>query len=514
MIYNEKIAYNCELLINYGLKVKLFDPMDTVFVRNSMLSLLMLDKPYGECDVTPEKPFEALEAIMDAVAEDEERKSILLPDDTITYRDLLDTAIMGCMTPWPSAVTAEFNRLKACQGIKAATDYFYHMAVDSNYIRMDRIAKNKLWQAESPYATLTITVNLTKPEKDPKEIAKLKLLPPNEYPKCALCRQNEGYRGTLQSAARQNHRLLGITLNNESWHMQYSPYVYYNEHCIMLRNEHVPMKIEHDSFRRLLDFVEQFPHYFAGSNADLPIVGGSILTHDHFQGGNAHMPMFDGKELESFTSPEFEGVSIRRIHWPLSTVKLVGKDIPQLVEAAYKLHTTWMGYSDPEQDVIAYTGDTRHNTITPIVRREGDDFAMYCVLRNNRTSAEHPDGIFHPHTQWHHIKKENIGLIEVMGYFILPGRLDNELKLLADAMVAGTVDKLSPDSPAYKHAEWAREILSSNTITAENVMSVLRREVGVVCTHVLEDAGVFKTDEKGSKGFIKFLTEAMGYVME
>ena len=512
MLHNKKIALCCEKLINYGLDRKLFGEYDTVYVRNSLLSTLLLDKPYDEVvSEIPQAIHTVLDEIMDEIANDEERSPLLLPNNTLTERDLLDTAIMGCMTEWPSQVIGKFNAFKNSNGIKAATDYFYALALDSNYIRTDRIARNKLWQAPSPYSDLTITINLTKPEKDPKEIAMLKLLPPNEYPKCALCMQNEGYKGTLSSAARQNHRMIPLCLNDEKWFMQYSPYVYYNEHCIVLRGEHVPMKIEHDTFARLLDFVSQFPHYFAGSNADLPIVGGSILTHDHFQGGNAHMPMFACKQLEEFTSDKFKGIKIFRMHWPLSTVKLVGNDPKELTEAAYALHMAWMDYSDEDNDIIAYTDGTRHNTITPIVRKEGDNFAVYCVLRNNRTNEQYPDGIFHPHAQWHHIKRENIGLIEVMGYFILPGRLDNELKVLADAMVNNSLDTLDESSPAYKHLDWAKEIMEQNVITSENVMDVIRREVGVVCTHVLEDAGVYKMDEHGRNGFIKFLTTSAGY---
>lgn len=514
MNHNKKIAYCCEQLINYGLKKQLFDPLDTVYVRNSLLALLLLDKPYGdECSNIPDPVQKILDEILDEIALDEERASHLLPHNTITWRDLLDTAIMGCLTPCPSIVISKFNELKNTSGVKSATDYFYDLALNSNYIHQDRIAKNKMWHSKSPYADLTITINLTKPEKDPKEIAMLKLLPPNEYPKCALCRENEGYTGNLSSAARQNHRMIPLTLNNESWFMQYSPYVYYNEHCIVLRGEHVPMKVEHDSFARLLDFVRKFPHYFIGSNADLPIVGGSILTHDHFQGGNAHMPMFACKELEEFKSKKYDDVTIHRMHWPLSTVKFTGNDINQLTEAAYELHAKWMNYSDEDNDISAYTNGTRHNTITPIVKREGEKYAVYCVLRNNRTSEKYPDGIFHPHSEWHHIKKENIGLIEVMGYFILPGRLNSELKTIADAILNNSLSDIPCDSPAYKHVDWALEIIEKykDTITADNVLDIIHDEVGIVCTHVLEDAGVYKLDEHGKEGFIKFLTEEMGY---
>lgn len=511
MNYNKKLAYDCELLINYGVAKGLINSRDINYVRNMLIAAVLLDKPYeDECTEIPSEPSAVLNDLADAVAADAERAPILLPDNTVTYRDLLDTAIMGCMVPPPSQVTDKFEQLEKTDGISAATDYFYSLALDSNYIRRDRIAKNKLWQYDSRYAELTVTINLTKPEKDPKEIARLKLLPQSGYPKCALCPQNEGYKGTANNAARQNHRVIPLTLNNESWSFQYSPYVYYNEHCIVLRNEHVPMKIEHDTFVRLLEFCKRFPHYFIGSNADLPIVGGSILTHDHFQGGNCVMPMFTASELIHFNCAKHPSVEASIINWPMSAVKLKSFSEAELAEAAYELHCGWMAYSDPENDIYAYTDNVRHNTVTPVVRREGDSYCLYCVLRNNRVSEEHPDGIFHPHKQWHHIKQENIGLIEVMGYFILPGRLDKEMKLLAEAMLSGELENLSETSPAYKHLSWAREILACTEVTKENVLDVLRSEIGKVCVSVLEDSGVFKTDTKGREGFCRFLA-SVGY---
>ena len=512
MNYNKKAAYGAELLINYGIANSLIDKRDVNYVRNRLIAALLLDKPYeGECSEIPEEPSRVLEDIMNAVAEDRERAPLLLPDNTVTFRDLLDTALMGCMTPMPSQVIDKFEQLEKSEGIKSATDYFYSLALNTNYIRRDRIAKNKMWHHESRYANLTITINLTKPEKDPKEIAKLKLLPQSGYPKCLLCPENEGYKGTANNPARQNHRIIPLSLNNESWSLQYSPYVYYNEHCIVLRNKHVPMKIEHDTFVRLLEFCQRFPHYFIGSNADLPIVGGSILTHDHFQGGNCIMPMFEAKEIIGFKSEKYKNTDVSIINWPMSTVKFKGTDIDELIKAAYELHCTWMNYSDAHHDICAYTDGIRHNTVTPIVRKEQDKYCVYCVLRNNRTSPEHPDGIFHPHKQWHHIKKENIGLIEVMGYFILPGRLDKELSILAEAMVSNTLGALKEDSPAYKHVEWAEEIMLNNNVTSENVYEILQREIGNVCTNVLEDSGVFKTDAHGIDGFCKFMKSALDY---
>lgn len=510
MIYNEKIAYGCELLVDYALKNSLITKYDVNYVRNSLIGLLLIDKPYGGCVKTDSAISSILNDILDAVADDSERAPVLLPDNTVTYRDLLDTAIMGCLTPRPSEVISTFNSLKQNNGSKAATDYFYSLALNTNYIRTDRIAKNKMWHHPTRYAELTITINLTKPEKDPKEIAKLKLLPQSGYPKCLLCPQNEGYKGTANSPARQNHRLIPLELNGEEWSLQYSPYVYYNEHCIVLRNEHVPMKVEKNSFARLLDFLEQFPHYFIGSNADLPIVGGSILTHDHFQGGSCTMPMFTSDEIVHFTSDKYKNTDIHIINWPMSTVKLTSKSKEELIDAAYDIHTKWMSYSDKSNDIIAHT-NARHNTVTPIARMEDGKFAVYIVLRNNRTSDEHPDGIFHPHKEWHHIKQENIGLIEVMGYFILPGRLDKELAIIADAMVSNTLSSIDSSSPAYKHKQWAEDIMSRVNVSSENVLDVLHSEIGDVCTHVLEDSGVFKTDEKGLSGFESFLEKALDF---
>ncbi len=512
MNYNKKLAYNCELILNYGIAHGMVDKRDINYVRNRLIASVLLDKPYDEVtNEIPERIHEVLDDTLNLIAEDEERSHMLLPHDSITFRDLVDTDIMGCITPMPSQVIDKFESLEKNTGIKSATDWYYALSLNTNYIRRERIARNKKWYAESPYADLTITINLTKPEKDPKEIARLKLIPASGYPKCLLCPENEGYQGAANNPARQNHRIIPLTLNSEAWSLQYSPYVYYNEHCIILRNEHVPMRIERNSFTRLFDFVSRFPHYFIGSNADLPIVGGSILTHDHFQGGSDHMPMFAAKDVMGFKSDKYPETDIQIINWPLSTVKFKGKNIKELAEAAYELHTTWMNYSDEEHSIRAYTGETRHNTTTPIVRREGDDFVIYCVLRNNRTSEEFPDGIFHPHKEWHHIKKENIGLIEVMGYFILPGRLDNELNILADAMAKNELDGIAADSPAYKHVEWARDIMRDNIITESNVKDILRREVGIVCTHVLEDSGVFKTDDNGVEGFARFLVGALGY---
>lgn len=503
---NDELSYCCELTVQYALSKRLIEPEDVYYVRNQLLGELLLDEAWeGKCTEIPQTPLEISERLFSALKEDAERYPILLKEDTQTQRDLLDTAFFGHITPWPSAVTGKFYSLAAEKGIQAATDYFYKLAIDTNYIRADRIARNKQWSYACDWGKLQITINLTKPEKNPKEIAAEKLLPQSGYPKCMLCPENVGYRGRLNFPARQNHRAIPLKLNGEDWFLQYSPYVYYNEHCIVLKGAHVPMKIERDTLVRLLDFCTQFPHYFIGSNADLPIVGGSILSHDHFQGGNYTMPMFEAQPICRLSNASYPQMDMVLLDWPMSTVKFCGRNASQLVDAAYSLHCGWMQYSDPDHDILAYTDQVRHNTITPIVRMEQGQYAVYCVLRNNRTSPEYPDGIFHPHAQWHHIKKENIGLIEVMGHFILPGRLESELSLLKNALIAHDVDKLPADSPAFKHAEWGREILARRNVTQENIDTILQQEVGSICCHVLQDAGVFKTTASGRAGFVKFL---------
>ena len=422
---NIDLSLEISRLLHYGLQQGLLEKEDLSYSANRMLALL------GAREFTPQPveeelpyPAEPLERVCDWAAQQG-----LLDPDTRDARDQLDTEVMNCMMPRPSQVAREFySRYQADK--KSATDYYYHLSRASHYIRVDRVEKDKMWTAPTEYGDLVITINLSKPEKDPKAIAAARNAPQAGYPKCALCRENEGYLGSLNQAARGNHRLIPLTLGGEPWYLQYSPYVYYNEHCIVLSGEHRPMKVTRQSFQRLLEFVTFLPHYFVGSNADLPIVGGSILTHDHFQGGYYEFPMAKAPVREKVCFPGFENVEAGIVKWPMSVIRLRSADREALVDLADKILTSWRGYSDESADILAFTGDTPHNTITPIARRRGEDFELDLVLRNNRTTQEHPLGLFHPHAEYHHIKKENIGLIEVMGLAILPPRLLTETELL------------------------------------------------------------------------------------
>ena len=426
---NIDLSLEISRLLHYGLQQGLLEKEDLSYSANRMLALL------GAREFTPQPveeelpyPAEPLERVCDWAAQQG-----LLDPDTRDARDQLDTEVMNCMMPRPSQVAREFySRYQADK--KSATDYYYHLSRASHYIRVDRVEKDKMWTAPTEYGDLVITINLSKPEKDPKAIAAARNAPQAGYPKCALCRENEGYLGSLNQAARGNHRLIPLTLGGEPWYLQYSPYVYYNEHCIVLSGEHRPMKVTRQSFQRLLEFVTFLPHYFVGSNADLPIVGGSILTHDHFQGGYYEFPMAKAPVREKVCFPGFENVEAGIVKWPMSVIRLRAADKEALVDLADKILTSWRGYSDESADILAFTGDTPHNTITPIARRRGEDFELDLVLRNNRTTQEHPLGLFHPHAEYHHIKKENIGLIEVMGLAILPPRLLTETELLEEAL--------------------------------------------------------------------------------
>jgi len=433
---------------------------------------------------------------------------------------LLDARIMGLLMPRPSEAAAAFERTKSAEGIEAATDAFYNMSIDSNYIRMDRIRKNQLWLHETDYGKLEITINLSKPEKDPKEIALLRTLPQARYPKCLLCADNVGYAGRADHPARQNLRVLPLALQNEQWFFQYSPYVYYNEHSIVFKGKHEPMAISHTSFARLLDFVDQMPHYFIGSNADLPIVGGSILSHDHFQAGHHTFPMETAPVEALFTDPALPGVSFGIVKWPMSVVRVTGRSKDDVHRAACRLLDEWRGYSDPSAEVLAFTEKedgirTPHNTITPIARlREGHQYELDLVLRNNRTSDEHPDGIFHPHRELHHIKKENIGLIEVMGLAVLPGRLKEELEQLASYLEAASdkaaAELLEQAHPLHKHADWLQWLVSKygSGHTAAEAKTILDAETGNKFLDVLKDAGVYKRTEAGLAAFERFLLSA------
>ena len=423
-------------------------------------------------------------------------------EEGTTGRDLFDTELMGRLTPRPSQVIRAF-RTRYEESPEAATDWYYQFSQDTDYIRRYRIAKDVKWVATTPYGDLDITINLSKPEKDPRAIAAAKTAPQGGYPKCQLCGENEGYAGRMNHPARQNHRIIPITIDGKDWFFQYSPYVYYNEHCIVFNGAHVPMKIDRSAFRKLLDFVKQFPHYFVGSNADLPIVGGSILSHDHFQGGRYTFAMEKAPVEKAVSFPGFEDVECGIVKWPMSVIRLRSADDDRLVDLAEKILTTWRGYTDEAAFIFAETGGEPHNTITPIARMRDGKFELDLVLRNNLTTEEYPLGVYHPHQELHHIKKENIGLIEVMGLAVLPSRLKGELAALADALVEDR--DIRADEALEKHADWAEELEKQYTFTSENAMDILQKEVGVVFAKVLEHAGVYKCTDEGRTAFLRFI---------
>lgn len=515
----EQGAMLVEELVCYGVENKLIDKRDLIYIRNQLLDILNIDTPYtGSIDDLryrlPDNPAPILDKILEYCHENG-----ILKDNTTTHRDLFDTRIMGILTPKPSEIIDKFNSIKAEKDIKAATDYFYDLCIKSNYIRMSRIAKNIKWTYNSRYGKLEITINLTKPEKDPKEIAMLKNAPSSGYPACLLCPENTGYAGRLNHPARQNLRMLPVILNKKQWYFQYSPYVYYNEHCIVLNEKHIPMKISRNTFEMLIDFVDQFPHYFIGSNADLPIVGGSILNHDHFQGGNYTFPMEKASVEYALYSKKHPNTQAFVVHWPMSVIRLKSKDVCSLIDMAENIYNIWKLYSDKSSDILAYSySDGKkisHNTVTPIARKSKDgQYEMDLVLRNNRTSKEHPMGIFHPHSDLHHIKKENIGLIEVMGLFILPGRLRDELSKLSMYLTGhksiNKTDFSDEANPLSKHYNWLNHLIEvyGTDLSDNEAKEVIQKEVGVKCQRVLEDAGVFKTDINGRTAFNRFLSAA------
>lgn len=484
-------------LVDYAIDKTLASPADRTYFINGLLSLLHLSE-YEE-PAPHERP--ALEEILASLC-DYAYEAGVLAENGVAYRDLFDTSLMGVLTPRPSEVIEKFFALYKTDR-RAATDYFYALCRDCDYIRTYRVCKDVKWVSPSEYGDIDITINLSKPEKDPKAIAAAKNLPQSGYPKCLLCHENEGYAGTLRSPARQNLRQIPLSLGGECWYMQYSPYVYYNEHCIVLSSSHTPMHITEGTFRRALDFVDFLPHYFIGSNADLPIVGGSILTHDHMQGGHYTFAMEKAPVEKEIVFAGYPGVKAGIVHWPMSVIRLDGKDKEELVRLASKILDAWRGYTDEEAFVFAETDGEKHNTVTPIARRRGDLFELDLVLRNNITTPEHPLGVYHPHEELHHIKKENIGLIEVMGLAVLPARLKTELALLADAIVEGR--DIEADETLAKHAAWTKEILSRRTVTKENVHDVLKEEVGAVFTRVLEDAGVYKCTPSGRAAMLRFV---------
>ena len=485
-------------LVEYGLRTGLVDEADKIYVTNRVLEILH-KSDYDAPEAVEEAPLETILAnLLDwAVAQG-------LLEDNVTDRDLFDTKLMGALPPAPSVVRAKFAALYKEQGAKAATDWYYKFSQDTDYIRRYRICKDLKWVSETPWGELDITVNLSKPEKDPKAIAAAKLAPQSGYPKCLLCRENEGYAGRGNHPARQNHRILPVVINNQEWGFQYSPYVYYNEHCIVFNSQHTPMKIERATFRKLLDFVKQFPHYFVGSNADLPIVGGSILSHDHFQGGHYTFAMAKAPMEREFVFPGFEDVESGIVRWPMSVVRLRSVDDERLVELADHILTAWRGYTDEAAFVFAQTDGEPHNTITPIARKNGDKYELDLVLRNNITTEEHPLGVYHPHAKLHHIKKENIGLIEVMGLAVLPARLKGEMEALEKAILAGA--DLRADETLAKHADWVEEFLPRHPeMNADNLHAIVQEEIGHVFGQVLEDAGVYKCTDEGREAFERFL---------
>ena len=489
---------NIRDLVAYGVKTGLVPACEKNYTTNLLLDLFHEDE-YEE--PVEELVCEELELILKELLDEAVKRGII--EDSIGYRDLFDTKIMNSLMPRPAQVQETFWK-KYEESPQTATDYFYKLSQDSDYIRRYRIKKDRKWTVDSEYGTIDITINLSKPEKDPKAIAAAKNAKQSSYPKCLLCMENEGYAGRMNHPARENHRIIPITVNDCPWGFQYSPYVYYNEHCIVFNGQHVPMKIERNTFVKLFDFVKLFPHYFLGSNADLPIVGGSILSHDHFQGGHYTFAMETAPMEEMVKIPGYEDVEAGIVKWPLSVLRIRSKDEKRLINLASHVLEVWRGYTDEEAFVFAETDGEPHNTITPIARKKGEFFELDLTLRNNITTTEHPLGVYHPHAQYHHIKKENIGLIEVMGLAVLPARLKTELELLGEYLVEGKDP--AEHELLEKHAAWVKEFLPKyESITKENVMDILQEEVGQVFVHVLEDAGVYKCTEEGRKAFKRFL---------
>lgn len=489
---------NIRDLVEYGLRTGLVPACERNYTINLLLDLFREDEYTEPAEASV---CEDLEQILKGLLDEAVQRGII--EDSIGCRDLFDTKIMNCLMPRPAQVQETFWK-KYEESPEAATDYFYQLSQNSDYIRRYRIKKDRKWTVDSPYGTIDITINLSKPEKDPKAIAAAKNAKQSSYPKCLLCMENEGYAGRMNHPARENHRIIPITVNDCPWGFQYSPYVYYNEHCIVFNGQHVPMKIERNTFVKLFDFVKLFPHYFLGSNADLPIVGGSILSHDHFQGGHYTFAMEKAPMEELVTIPGYEDVEAGIVKWPLSVLRIRSKDEKRLIDLASHVLEVWRGYTDEEAFVFAETEGEPHNTITPIARKKGEFFELDLTLRNNITTEEHPLGVYHPHAQYHHIKKENIGLIEVMGLAVLPARLKTELEGLAECILEGKDP--AKDAALEKHAEWVKAFLPKyENITRENVMEILQEEVGQVFVHVLEDAGVYKCTEEGRKAFKRFL---------
>lgn len=498
------ITENIATLVNYGIAAGLVDEADRIYTTNRLLELFELeeyDEPAGEA-VNDPSTFD-LEKLLGEMLEYALEIGLLI-DDSVVYRDLFDTKIMGNLMPRPSEVISKFKKLYDEKGAKAATDWYYAFSQNTDYIRRYRIARDMKWKADTAYGEMDITINLSKPEKDPKAIAAAKNAKQSGYPKCQLCMENEGYSGRVNHPARQNHRIIPIEIQGNKWGFQYSPYVYYNEHCIVFNSKHIPMKIEHNTFVKLFNFVEQYPHYFVGSNADLPIVGGSILSHDHFQGGNYEFAMAKAPVEKEFCVKGFDDVKAGIVKWPMSVIRLSHKDYNRIIELADVILEKWRGYTDEAAFIFANTDGEPHNTITPIARKRGENYELDLVLRNNITTEEHPFGVYHPHAELHHIKKENIGLIEVMGLAVLPSRLKAELEQLADAILAK--EDIRQNEMLEKHADWVEEFLPKyDDISKDNVMDIIKKEVGIVFEKVLEHAGVYKRNAEGMEAFQRFI---------
>ncbi|MCX4268541.1 MAG: UDP-glucose--hexose-1-phosphate uridylyltransferase [Lachnospiraceae bacterium] len=484
-------------LVEYGVQTGLLEEADRIYATNQILAKLGLEE-YEEPDAMQQMELEEiLKVLLDFACEKG------LTEDSVVYRDLFDAKLMNCLMMRPSEVQRKFWELYR-EDPKKATDYFYKLSQDSDYIRRYRIQKDRKWTVETEYGTLDVTINLSKPEKDPKAIAAAKLAKQSGYPKCLLCKENEGYAGRVNHPARDNHRIIPITINQTQWGFQYSPYVYYNEHCIVFNGEHIPMKVDRDAFRKLFDFIRLFPHYFIGSNADLPIVGGSILSHDHFQGGNYEFAMAKAPIEIPITIPGYEDVEAGIVKWPLSVIRIRHKEEERLIDLADYILKVWREYTDKEAYIFAETDGEPHNTITPIARMKEGVFELDLTLRNNITTEECPLGLYHPHNELHHIKKENIGLIEVMGLAVLPARLKEEMELLEDYILEGK--EIRSSEVLEKHADWVEEFLPNySEITKDTIEGILKEEIGQVFRRVLEDAGVYKCTKEGREAFLRFI---------
>ena len=485
-------------LVQYGISTGLTPESERIYTTNLLLDVMKEDDFE---DVPCDLDNNVLEDVLSELLDEAVKRGII--EDSITCRDLLDTKLMNCLMPRPAQIQEKFWE-KYAASPEAATDYYYELSQDSDYIRRYRIKKDRKWTVETEYGTLDITINLSKPEKDPKAIAAAGKAKSSSYPKCQLCMENEGYAGRANHPARENHRIIPITIQGKKWGFQYSPYVYYNEHCIVFNGEHIPMKIDRNTFAKLFDFIRLFPHYFLGSNADLPIVGGSILSHDHFQGGNYTFAMAKAPMTEQFQVPGYEDVTAGIVKWPLSVIRLQCTDSERIIDLAEHILNKWRSYTDESAFILAETDGTPHNTITPIARRRGELFELDLTLRNNITTEEHPLGVYHPHAKLHHIKKENIGLIEVMGLAVLPARLKGEMELLREYILEGK--DIRGNEQIAKHADWVDEFLPSySDVSKENIGHILEQEVGKVFCQVLEDAGVYKNTEEGKKAFRRFI---------